>query len=178
MTQTLEEKLKELDKICIAYQKHLRKELKNAIGFQKVGIRYGYSGNPSYNETGQQNPTIISIENQGSENINSLIRIAEKYNRVQELRDTLFGEGPMDAKQTNFKLLFRNPETVLIVSSHRDSFALLFLKNIAFTLASVAFGAGLLASRFEKNSFKFWKSHGEITMDALQEVIEPSRSCF
>ncbi|MDP1604691.1 MAG: hypothetical protein Q8M03_15670 [Legionella sp.] len=173
----LQKKQSELNRICMAYQTHLYQELMKAVNSYEVRIKYDYVGHFFLDKTGTKYPISLYIQNRSNENIDALHFITQKYNKVQQLRETLFGKNIWE-NQENFETIFNDIQTVRLIGRHRDSFALLFLKNLAYTLSSVIFGAGLIASHYTKNSYSFWRSHGAITMDALQEVLIPASPLY
>lgn len=168
--KSLRERCADLNKRCIAYQEHLLKEIKNADIPQGVSIHYGYTGNPSVAKNHHLNPTKVTVHGKTEAAIPFML-IAEKYNKTQQLRETLYGEGSFKTRLLSFGKLFYEPETEKIIAAHRDNIAVQFFKNVAFVLSSFFLGAGLIGSYYMKNSISFWKSHGEVALEDLEYTM-------
>lgn len=102
------------------------------------------------------------------------IQKLKKTSAISELIEALSVEtnSPELIEQAinDFKVKFSTAKPIL--SEHRDSDTILFLKNVGFSLSSMVLGLGLAISYTRKNSCKFWQSNGEILCNSLTKVID------
>ena len=180
--------IQELDDECSHYERHLLKEIIRAskqfphdvqeyystngkINPQKIlssssgnlfiptpALREKYWGKTNYPTTDELYPKLSSAIN--------------KIKAIKKLRSTLSDPHINESKRIkNFSDLINTEETQTLIKSHRDSTGVRYLKNVLYTLSSFFVGFGLLFSEDSKGSITFWKSHGRIALEKMQDQL-------
>jgi hypothetical protein len=102
--------------------------------------------------------------------------IVNKYNKVQELRESLEQSHRDNNKNTLEKFTgirdkINHPDFINTINMHRDSAALRFIKNFTFLISSLLCGIGLIASYKSKRTFCFWRSNGSSFHSSMQDLL-------
>ncbi|MEM1243518.1 MAG: hypothetical protein AAGG80_01720 [Pseudomonadota bacterium] len=172
----IEAKMQRLDQNCLVYQQHLLAEKDKLLDLcprpSSISISYEYASGTDIRLPIKMQVHLDSQSNVDQTSAESIKDVATKYNKVAELRQTLYqSQKHAVSRLTQFQEIFANEGTQAIISVHRDSTGMRFLKNTAIVLSSLVFGAGLLLSYAKSNSFTFWRSEGEKTCSNLENIL-------
>lgn len=183
----LEAACERLKMLCLDYQIHLEHEIYEEAGSTVsihtttdeiyAAIEKNKHGNECLKVTGFS----IGKHSQGEISEKKLKRIElliQKHDTIETLRRTLhhdpfWSDGDPSNKLMEFNKALSQNNAKNVIAAHRDSYGNRFLQAIAYIVSSVFVGAGLFYSFYHKGSCAFWKSHGEVTLDKMNHLLEP-----
>lgn len=168
---SLEAKITQLKYLCFTYQLHLLNEWETT----EIPFRFFASlGLPDpeapIGDDRYLPQALYLIGGVAEETPSTHALIANKFNLVNNLRQCLEGSDTAENKYQRFLAVLDDPDTKNHISEHRDSLWLRFFKDLFFAVTA-PIGLGLILSYQRNNSFAFWKSHGKILVESLEETI-------
>lgn len=174
-----------LHELCVNYQTHLENQLLKemdhdfSIGSRFRDYKFGYEQLCGMELEPKPIKLVIYIHKDIEKNkLDRIEQIAKNYDIIEKLRYSLVDNSfylPRESRQIliDFNKIFSKEEIKNNLKAHSDSYGMRFLKNVGYILSSFFFGAGLAISFRNKGSYAFWKSHGDITVNKMESLLEP-----